>query len=197
MKAVNSVENPPEVAPGYDDSDWSPAFTLRDRESRIPQDSSQYIAIRGSFDLPAFTSETGITLLTKSIAQEQDIYVNGHLIAKGIQRDAPDQSYRLDHSLLHEGTNVYAVVGPPLVKQNKWEALNTDPGMVQIIDPAAQWKRAAFNGLAQVLVQSTKHPGEMVLTAASQGLTGSSVKIRTEPAVIQPEVSAEESAARP
>ncbi len=197
MKAVNSVENPPEVAPGYDDSDWSPAFTLRDRESRIPQDSSQYIAIRGSFDLPAFTSETGITLLTKSIAQEQDIYVNGHLIAKGIQRDAPDQSYRLDHSLLHEGTNVYAVVGPPLVKQNKWEALNTDPGMVQIIDPAAQWKRAAFNGLAQVLVQSTKHPGEMVLTAASQGLTGSSVKIRTEPAVIQPEVPAEESAARP
>ncbi len=197
IKPLSSAENPPEVAPGYDDSNWSPAFVRRDRESRIAQDCSKYVAIRGSFDLPAFTPETGITLLTKSIAQVQDIYVNGHLIAKGVQRDAPGQTYRLDHSILHEGTNVYAVVGPPLVKHDKWEALNTDPGMVQILDPAAQWKRSAFNGLAQVIVQSTKHPGEIVLTAASQGLTGSSVKIQTEPAVIQPEVPAAESAVRP
>ena len=176
---VNSTQDRPEVAPDYSDSSWDDAFASRDRENRIPQDSSEYVVIRGSFELPAFTSETRITMLTRSIEQVQDVYVNGRLIAKDVERDAPGQTYRLDHSFIHAGKNVYAVVGPPSIKRNRWETLNTDPGQVKMVNPAAQWKRSAFNGLAQVIVQSTEGPGSIELTATSPGLKKSTAVIRS------------------
>lgn len=179
IRSLSSTENPPEVAPAYNDSDWEDAFTRRDRESRVPQDSSKYVVIRGTFDLHAIKSGMRVTLLTKSIEQVQDIYVNGYLIAKGVKRGAPGQTYLLDDSLVHEGENVFAVVGPPLVKHSRWETLNTDPGLVQIIDPAGQWKRSAFNGLAQIIVESTKGSGKIALTATSKGLKDASVVIKS------------------
>lgn len=45
-----------------------------------------------------------------------------------------------------------------------------DAGAFQIITPASQWKRSLFNGLAQVMVQPTGMPGDMILTATAKGL---------------------------
>ncbi|HWB93218.1 MAG TPA: sialate O-acetylesterase, partial [Puia sp.] len=45
-----------------------------------------------------------------------------------------------------------------------------DPGVLQLIVPAAQWKRRLFNGLAQVIVEATGQPGIISLTATSTGL---------------------------
>ena len=154
IHSVNSSKNPSEVMPDYNDANWESAFAQRDRESHIPQDGSRMVAVRGTFDLPEFLDSTGITLFTKSICQVQDIYINGHLVASDIKRDASGQNFKLDHSFLHPGKNVFAVVGPPLVKRNQWEILNTDPGLVQIITPPNPWKRRAFNGLAQIIIQS-------------------------------------------
>ena len=46
------------------------------------------------------------------------------------------------------------------------------------------WKRSLFNGLAQVIVQSTREPGEITLTASSPGLSSSVLKLNTQPAAI-------------
>ncbi|MEO7047320.1 MAG: hypothetical protein ABI091_18605, partial [Ferruginibacter sp.] len=35
----------------------------------------------------------------------------------------------------------------------------------QIVTPAAQWKRKLFNGLAQVIIQSTGEPGTIIIRA--------------------------------
>jgi beta-galactosidase len=42
--------------------------------------------------------------------------------------------------------------------------------------------RRLFNGLAQVLVQSTGQPGEIVLRATSAGVTAASVTVRARAA---------------
>jgi beta-galactosidase len=43
--------------------------------------------------------------------------------------------------------------------------------------PAPIWRRSLFNGLAQVIVQSTGQPGEITLTAQASGLTAAVVSI--------------------
>lgn len=186
VREIASTTNPPEVAENCDDSGWERAFARRDRENKVAQDSAEYIVIRGTFELPEVKAGTRVTLFAKSLEQVQDVYINGHPVARGVKRDAPGQAYVLDHSIIHEGRNAYAVVGPPLVKNNKWEILNTDPGGLQVLNPAAQWKRSAFNGLAQVVLQSTKGSGEMILTVSSPGLERASVSIRVSGARQQP-----------
>jgi beta-galactosidase len=52
----------------------------------------------------------------------------------------------------------------------------------QYVAPAP-WKRSLFNGLAQVIVQSTSQPVEITLTAKSQGVADGVMKLQTQPAV--------------
>lgn len=47
-------------------------------------------------------------------------------------------------------------------------------------NPSPQWKRSLFNGLAQVIVQSTDDAGEIRLTANSGGLKSASVILKSE-----------------
>jgi beta-galactosidase len=52
-----------------------------------------------------------------------------------------------------------------------------DTFMPQDKPGAAHWKRSAFNGLAQVLVQAGKDAGTLHLTAQAEGLAGASIDI--------------------
>jgi hypothetical protein len=54
--------------------------------------------------------------------------------------------------------------------------------------PPAAWERSAFNGLAQVIVQSAKQPGDITLTASSPSLASVVLKLQTTPAALRPAV---------
>jgi len=142
--------------------------------------------VRGSFQLPTLRDDIKVTLFTKSICENQSIYVNGELIATDIRRNAPNQEFILDHRLLKSGKNVYAVVGVPFVKTHRWEELNVDPGVVQVKIPAETWKRKVFNGLAQIIVEADREPGAISLTAKSPGLKSATIEIVTQPANLRP-----------
>lgn len=188
--AVRDLNGRPEVAAGYDDAAWKPALqSQRSDDWRAYNDS--LIVVRGTFELPGITEATEVNLLTKSIVESQSIYVNGHLLASNVRRDAPDQSFRLEHSALRQGRNVYAVTGQRFRKRFQWDEPNTDPGLVQTVSPSPRWKRHVFNGLAQVIVQSTKQPGMLTLNASAEGLRQALVTIQTRKVALRPAVSAE------
>ena len=44
---------------------------------------------------------------------------------------------------------------------------------------AAPWSRSLFNGLAEIIVQSTKEPGEIRLTASADGLKPATTTVQT------------------
>jgi len=119
---------------------------------------------------------------------EQAVYINGHRIAEQVAREAPDQVYRLPNKILHTGQNSYAVIGAPLQKRHRWEELNTDPGILQIITPQPPWKRSSFNGLAQVILQASKDPGDIVLTAEADGLQSAKIRIHSKKTTLRPAV---------
>jgi len=185
--AVDKLDNRPEVAAGFDDAAWKP-IVKRHRGDNWLSYTDTLLVIRGTFDLPDFTDETGLTLLTKSIAENQSVYVNGHLLATNIRRDAQGQSFRLDHKIIKPGKNDYAVTGQRFRNKSQWDEPNSDPGLIQIIIPSAQWKRSLFNGLAQVIVQSTKQSGDLILKASGNGLQEAVIKIQTQPVSLCPSI---------
>lgn len=171
------------VKADYDDSSW-PTY-IKTREQMIyPKEKT--VVVRVEFTLPEFTDGTEFTLYAKSVAIDQSIYLNGKLIAETIKRDTLGQVFKLDNNLLKPGKNVLAYKGKALYKRTEWEDLNTDPGLIQIVTPEGQWKRKAFNGLAQVIIQATEEPGTITLKATSPGLKEGEVVINSEKSTIKP-----------
>ncbi len=160
---------------GYDDSEWKPAF----RRGYGEYAEVKNIIVRGSFDLADFTDQTVVTFYARSLANNQSVYVNGQLLGKDLGRNDPKQVFVLDHQLLRKGKNVVVFEGKPFVKRNEWDEINTKPGIIRVYNPAPQWKRKVFSGLAQVIVRTTKQPGEISLTATSDGLTPATIKINS------------------
>jgi beta-galactosidase len=50
------------------------------------------------------------------------------------------------------------------------------------------WSRSLFNGLAQVIAQSTRDAGEIKLTASADGLAPAATVVRTQPCAPRPSV---------
>ena len=172
-----------------DETKWPDLFQGRnDDQGEVPKDKPSVRVVRCRFYLSDLDQYSEITLLPKSIVDGQAIYVNGHLIADKIKRDDPGKAYALPKSILRKGRNIYAVVGTELLRRWKWENLNGDPGSIRTVIPAAQWKRSLFSGLAQVIVQSDKKAGTIVLKASSEGLSGTAFKLESQAAPLRPSV---------
>ena len=56
--------------------------------------------------------------------------------------------------------------------------MNTDPGIIQVITPAEQWKRKLFNGYAQIIIQKEENANEVSLTASAKGLKSGNLVLK-------------------
>ncbi len=180
---VNSLENCPQVSPDVDNSSWIPAFSVRHKDWRTYEDT--LIVVRGTFDLPPLDENTVVHLFAKSIVENQTIYINGVMIASGVRRDDPNQSYQIDKSVLKAGLNSYAVTGQRFRKKHQWDEPNTNPGVIQVFNPSPQWQRTLFNGLAQIIIQATDETGEIIFNATSDGLKPARIKLDIGPPDMQ------------
>jgi beta-galactosidase len=179
-KEVDGMENRPEISAGFDDSSWRPAFQNDYEQARK---DAKAVVFRCSFEMPEKFAGSQIAFMYKSIGTSQSIYVNGKELAKNVKEEKPANGFKIDPSILKPGKNNITIVAIPFVKKHKWDNVNTDPGVIQMVTPASPWSRKLFNGLAQVIVQSTKDAGEITLTATSPGLKPSVLKIQSKPAV--------------
>ena len=144
---------------------------------------------RGNFILPDLNDKDVISFFYNSLGKEQSIFINGKSIAAKVQQNSKGNTYPLDASLLHTGVNTIAITATPLLKNQPWENVNTDPGLFQVLSPAAPYKRKLFSGLAQVIVQATGEPGEIVVTATAGGLKQGEIKIQSVQAALRPAIN--------
>lgn len=166
---------------------WDQPFKQQEKFNELVEDSTKMNVIRGIFSLSEYTDATQIILFPKNLCKNQSVFVNGHLVVQHMEPGDPAPACKLDHGILKPGKNIIVVTGPAMVMRNQWEQLNTDPGSLRFSNSAKAWKRCLFSGLAQVLVQSSKQAGEIVLTASSPGLEASSVKLTAVPCNSTPE----------
>ena len=168
------------ITADYNDTTWQRAFTDR-RDSAFGK-NVKAIVYRGSFILPADESAAAVTFYYNSLGKTQSVYVNGKKVGDNLPTDKNGNVFKMDASFIHPGRNTIAIEAVPLIKEHSWDALNMRPGMIQLIYPAKAWKRKLFSGYAQVIIQSTGEPGQIILTATSPGVKQNEIKINAIPA---------------
>ena len=172
MKAVDGMENRPEVAAGYNDSDWKPAFSQKLKDAKA-------IVYRSTFDLPADFHRGKVMLFLKTIGEKQQVYLNGTRIGDEMNQKTDRYTIQPDVALLEAGQNELVYVTTPYHLEYAWSEPNTNPGTIQLTFPAPNYKRSLFSGKAQVIVQSGNEAGTIMLKAKSPGLTDGVLPIST------------------
>jgi beta-galactosidase len=178
--ATRASDGGPETTATFDDSAWPKATDPRWDEKRIDPEKSVF---RGSFTLPDGQTGASLTLVLRSVGETQSIYINGHRLAQSLKRNPVGYEYPLTSAMLVPGKNVVAIYAERSTAEGKktkafrWE--DGGPALVKVTVPAGQWRRSLFNGVAQVIVQSTGEKGEITVNATANHLSGAKVTAET------------------
>jgi beta-galactosidase len=116
------------------------------------------------------------------IDDEGYVYVNGQEVGESHDwRATPTFDVK---RFLHPGQNTIAVA---VVNSTGAGGVNKGVELrFQKITTTTDWQRSMFNGLAQILLQSTKEPGEIKLTATAEGLPPATMSVQSEPSTPRP-----------
>ena len=166
--------NLPEVAASFDDTGWAP---LDVNSASGPLGEREHGIFRAKFSVTATDlSASAVEIAFGMLDEEAWVYVNGRKAGESHDwRTAP----RFDaKQLLHPGENTVAVV---IANFNGAGGVNKGASLeFQEKPELPEWKRSVFNGLAQIIVQSSGEPGEIKLTARAAGLQPGMAVIRSE-----------------
>ena len=171
-----------EAAPGFDDSTWQTTDVHR---KSGPLGLNERGLFRATFtvtaaDLAAHAVELGFG----KIDGGGHVFINGKRI--GPAGDSRAASIYDVKALLQPGPNTVAVA-----LANYGAAAGLNQGVeLRMHDPppAPAWSRSTFGGLAQIIVQATKQPGTLQLTARAAGLAPATLPLPAAPATPRPSV---------
>ena len=169
-----------EAAPGFDDSSWQ---TTDVRRASGPLGLNERGIFRATFTVTAADlAAHAIELWFGKIDGGGHVFVNGKRIAPTGDSRAP--SVYDVKALLQPGPNTVAVA-----LANWGAAAGLNQGVeLRLVDqpPAPAWSRSTFNGLAQIIVRTTKQPGSLALRARAAGLAAATLSIPAVAATPRP-----------
>ncbi|MBK8476475.1 MAG: DUF4982 domain-containing protein [Opitutaceae bacterium] len=141
------------------------------------------ILFEATFDAPEVPAEGTATLLLNALGTGQSVTLNGQVLCTNATPEQARTEIALAQLNLQPKGNVLRIEATRYADWGAREALQQiHPAAWRIGMPAPAWSRSVFNGLAQVIVQSTGEPGEIVLEAAADGLGGTKAIIAAVPA---------------
>jgi len=178
-KIPKNRDTVPEYANDFDDSAWKPV-SGGGPTIETPDTAAIY---RAHVKLTEDDLKGEGALICFSGCDDEGWYfVNNQFV--GESHDWQAQPIFDAKKYLHVGDNVIAVGVYNGVAQG---GLNPNVN-VQIIGhvTAAPWSRSLFNGLAQIIVQSTRDAGEIKLTATADGLAPATTVVQTQPCALRP-----------
>jgi beta-galactosidase len=163
-----------ELQPDFDDSNWGKARP-QSGEGPLKENESAIFRKKIRMDANDLAAEK-IDLEIGSIDDQGWVYVNGKLAGKSDDWSVA-QSFDIK-SFLQPGENTIAIA---VVNREGRGGIckNVTLEFRQKTEPL-NWQRSVFNGLAQIIVQSTREPGEIKLTASGEGLSSTTESIQTK-----------------
>ncbi len=175
----------PEYATDFDDSAWT-SLNAKTSTGELTIKTENTTAIyRAHFmlsdeDLKA----AGAQICFSGCDDEGWYFLNGQFV--GESHDWQAQPVFDIKKFVHPGDNVIAVG----VNNSAGQGGLNPNATVKVIGHAnvPPWSRSLFNGLAQVIVQSTREAGELKLTASAAGLTPATAVLKVQPCGQRPAV---------
>jgi beta-galactosidase len=179
-KGINPYDaSIPEVAEKFDDSGWQAADVNKEQGPLGLHDRAVF---RTRFQVSAKDLAMPVVeLWFGKIDGGVAVFLNGQKI--GSAGDSRAASVYDVRKLLRAGENVLAVTLAnygPVAGLNKGVALRLQDNPAKVA-----WSRSVFNGLAQIIVQSSKEPGTLKLTARAKGLSSTSIPIATRAVAVR------------
>ena len=148
------------------------SVTLGEWQAPDPSAPQTAVTFEARFDRPSAQSKDQLTLLLTALGSSQSVYLNGQALYSAADPARARAAIRLDPAKLRASDNHLRIEAKPFEHREQRESLpQLTPATLAITTPAGQWQRRAFNGLAQVIVQSTGQPGAITLKGIATGLT--------------------------
>jgi beta-galactosidase len=173
----------PEYANDFDDSVWNHLKAGGDNMTIKTENTTAIY--RAHFTLTeADLKGAGAQICFSGCDDEGWYFVNGRFI--GESHDWQAQPIFDIQPFVHAGDNVVAAGVNNSVGQG-----GLNPNVTVRISghmSVPPWSRSLFNGLAQVIVQSTGDPGGFKLTAGADGLAPATAEVQTQPCTPWPSV---------
>jgi len=165
----------PEYATNFDDSSWRSLASPASGDEILSEGQSAIYRAHVKLTAADLTSP-GVQIRFGGIDDHGWIFVNGQRV--GVSTDWSASPAFDVRPALHVGDNVIAV---GVLNESGRGGFKTDVNVELAGEPASEvWSRSAFNGLAQIIVQSTRNPGEIRLTAQAEGLKPTTASIQTQ-----------------
>jgi beta-galactosidase len=179
---VDYPEAQSKMSATFDDSTWSNVDLSGEKDTLEPNGEGLFRAKLAVTE--ADLKSPAIELWFGRINGNATLHVNGVKVADA--SDGSSASIFEVKSLLHLGENSIALLA------RTWGptgGISRGVAWRKITDPApTQWSRSVFNGLAQIIVQSSKHAGELRLTANGSRLSAGMISLKTLPSTSRPSV---------
>jgi beta-galactosidase len=171
-----------EYAPDFDDSSWDKTSSEGDNGQLSEGQSAIFRQHLNITD-----DQLGSVAVELEFGRIDDmgwVFVNGHRVGESLDwQQSPVFEIK---KYLHAGDNVVAV---GVHNQEGSGGLTMDVNLELVSNPVAPaWSRSLFNGLAEVVVQSTKDAGDITLTASADGLTPATATIQSQAVALRPSV---------
>jgi beta-galactosidase len=139
-------------------------------EDKAPgRDARSFKATLTSRGLPA---DVKLLLMLRHFGARSEVSLNGRSLGTfEAKAGAPLPSVELPRNALRDGVNTLGVVATSFENERAREqAHKVPPALLRVETPAPPARRRLFNGLAQLIVQSTDAAGAIKLTATAPGL---------------------------
>lgn len=139
------------------------------------------VEFMAEFDLPVLQPAETLSLLINTLGTGQTLTLNGEELYRDAAPERSKTELKIDSSRLKPRGNQLRIQATVFEVWRDREGLSQfHPASLKITTPARPWTRSTFNGLAQLIVQSTGQPGEIVLTAKGGDLKSGQLKIQAK-----------------
>jgi beta-galactosidase len=141
-------------------------------------DATTPVTFEAQFDRPAATPNASFELLLTAIGTDQQVTLNGADVPAAASAALAPAAIALRPEQLKPTGNVLRVSAKPFAQRGAREHLReVQPAVLRVAVPPAPWQRSLFNGLAQVIIQSTGAPGTITVEASSSGADSATVTL--------------------
>ncbi len=132
-----------------------------------------------TFDRPTVVAGSQAWLMLSALGKSQTAVLNGKPLFENVGPEKAGIEIPVNDKTLKATGNKLRIEAVPYEDWGMREGVaKLSPLSVRTYTPAAAWQRKAFNGLAQVIVQSTGEPGKISLEARGEGLTAATSEVR-------------------
>lgn len=143
-----------------------------------PADAETPVRWEATFDAPDLPAGSG--LLLNALGRRQSVTLNGQTLLADAGPDEARTEVALAGLPLRPTGNRLVITAQPFQEwRDRENTAEVHPAMWRVVTPPRPWQRRVFNGLAQVLVQTTDRPGVVRLRATGDAVGSDVLQLTT------------------